>query len=132
MPELFGLIARLLVDDQPLDEYDAQMDDGSSTSCWVISEENKVKMFFSMLYGFIHCTQSFSVELANLSEYEYITFKMFVDGMHIDTFLLENGAWKVRNNFKVSSAACKPFMFSKIITTGNRFLPFYYLTMLII
>ena len=89
-------------------------------------------MFFSMFYGFIHCTQSFSVELANLSEYEYITFKMFVDGMHIDTFLLENGAWKVRNNFKVSSAACKPLMFSKIITTGNRFLPFYYPTMLII
>ena len=57
---------------------------------------------------------------------------MFVDGMHIDTFLLENGAWKVRNNFKVSSTACKPLMFSKIMTTGNRFRSFYYLSMLII
>ncbi|KAK7689379.1 hypothetical protein QCA50_007171 [Cerrena zonata] len=103
MPEIFGLIAQLLVDEQPLEEHAVQMDDGTTRSCFVASEEGK----------------AFSIEIGNLSAYEHVVFEMLVDGTQIDSFLLENGDWKVRSSVKISSQTCKPLVFSKIVTSDD-------------
>lgn len=50
---------------------------------------------------------------------------MFVDGIHMDSFLLESDSWKVRSSVKTSSDACKPLIFSEIVTTGNMFFPLF-------
>ncbi|CAL1710822.1 unnamed protein product [Somion occarium] len=101
MPELSGFIARLLLDDQPTDEYEVKMENGTDISCFIASEEGKV----------------FSIEIANESAHELVAFEMFVDGTKIDAFVLETGSWKVRDKVKTSPNIWRALRFSKLTTT---------------